>query len=84
MNRMDNRKTDTLPLPTGKEEKSYTFRKKKIWKGKMAPLGFLYAVVTLKSSGKVYTVCQIVDPKKSDLLEKEKELRDQILKKYKV
>ena len=77
---MDNRK----PQSEKEEVIDYTFRRKVIYKGKMAPAGHIYLVIKFTKEKKVWEACKLVKGGQGEDFEKSvcKVIRKQMFDKY--
>jgi len=55
---------------------THTVRRKKIWKGKMAPKGYMYLVIVLERYKSKYTALRLYNPK----IENEDDIESNLLK----
>lgn len=76
---IENKNKENQPV-----KKDYTAKRKKIYKGKIAPLGTLYLELKLKRKGKKFSACKLIEGGLGSEAEKiiVTQLYLEILKKY--
>lgn len=78
------KKAFTTEEPKDEIKRDYSFRKKVILKGKMAPPGFVYLVIDMKVKDTKYVASRLINGRLASLYQEAvlSELRESLRKKY--